>query len=434
MKITVVENHFTNATRDDRRSAVRAGVRAMLISLLIGAVAGAATWLFLITEHAVINLLWHQRPGVVAGVPAWAVSVAVVIVMTGLAALVVRLSGGRPFDMGHAEAEYAQTGRMEHRKLVGGIAYSLMSLLAGAPVGPEAPLTDINGGLGTLIAERLKLRPNQVRIMTYAGVAGAFGAFFGSAPAGTLLAAEFINQKATMLSRATMVAGLASGATAWIVFLTLGGGMLPPVLEFPTYARPNFIDGFYAIGIGLVGGMLGLAYGVALKKMRMLTVGLRDHPLLAAVAGGVPIAIVAVTAPLLLFSGQTEVPRLIANAASLGIVVLLVLGVVKLALSGWSLSTAYFGGPLFPVIFAGTCFGLALSLAVPAIPQGVAVMAVVAGMTVAATAAPLSVTIFLALIAEPSLASIIAVAAVAAYIIRQAVAPTIPGIYGPTAQ
>jgi H+/Cl- antiporter ClcA len=54
--------------------------------------------------------------------------------------------------------------------------------------------------------------------------------------------------------------------------------------------------------------------------------------------------------------------------------VLLVLGVAKLVLSGWSLSTGYFGGPLFPVIFAGTCFGLALNLAVPAIPHGVAVI------------------------------------------------------------
>jgi len=128
----------------------------------------------------------------------------------------------------------------------------------------------------------------------------------------------------------------------------------------------------------------------------------------------VPTAIVAVTEPVLLFLwpergadahrrrshlGHRRAPRARRREAH----------VLRLVAVDWVLWRA-----IFPVIFAGTCFGLALNLAIPAIPQGVAVMAVITGMTVAATAAPLSVTIFLALIAEPSLTSIIGVAAVAA--------------------
>ena len=97
-----------------------------------------------------------------------------------------------------------------------------------------------------------------------------------------------------------------------------------------------------------------------------------------------------------------------------------------------SLSTAYFGGPLFPLMFAALCFGLALNIAVPGVPQGVAVMALMAGMLVAATAAPLSMTIFLVLVTNPQLASVIAIGAVASYIVRQAVAPTLPGVYRQT--
>jgi H+/Cl- antiporter ClcA len=130
-----------------------------------------------------------------------------------------------------------------------------------------------------------------------------------------------------------------------------------------------------------------------------------------------------------LFSGQQQVPGLITDAAAVGVIALLALGVAKLVFSGWSLSTAYFGGPIFPVIFAGTCFGLALNLAVPVVPQGVAVMAVVAGMVTAAAVAPLSVTLFLSLIADPVLAPVIAIAAIASFIVRQAVAPTLPGVY-----
>jgi len=164
-------------------------------------------------------------------------------------------------------------------------------------------------------------------------------------------------------------------------------------------------------------------------KARVRLQGLRTKPLLAGAAGGLVIAVAAVASPYLLFSGQEQVPTVIEKAATLGLVTLLLLGIGKIALSIWSLATAYFGGPLFPLMFAGLCFGLALNTAVPGIPQGVAVMALIAGLLVAATVSPLSMTVFLILITNSQLASVIAIAAVAAYIVRQAVAPTLPGVY-----
>lgn len=50
-------------------------------------------------------------------------------------------------------------------------------------------------------------------------------------------------------------------------------------------------------------------------------------------------------------------------------------------------------------------------------------------MLVAATVSPLGMTVFLVILANPALASPIAIAAVAAYIVRQAIAPTVPGVY-----
>ncbi len=70
--------------------------------------------------------------------------------MTAIASLIAVLAKGRPFDTGAAEHEYDQEGRMEYRKLLPGAAFSLASLFSGAAIGPEAPLVDINGGLGTL--------------------------------------------------------------------------------------------------------------------------------------------------------------------------------------------------------------------------------------------------------------------------------------------
>ena len=133
--------------------------------------------------------------------PAWAVPVAVVVAMTAIASLIALACKGRPFDTGAAEHEYDQEGRMEYRRMLPGAAFSLASLFSGAAIGPEAPLVDINGGLGTLLADRMGLKPEQVKMMAYAGVAGALAAFLGGAPVGALLAMEFISPKAISMSR-----------------------------------------------------------------------------------------------------------------------------------------------------------------------------------------------------------------------------------------
>jgi len=417
----------------DSRAAARLGARLLLLAFAAGIVTGAATWLFLTVDHLGMKFFWETLPEQFPTVPAWVPSVVVVVVMTGIAALIALACKGRPFDMGAAEHEYDTVGRMEYRRMLPGAAFSLASLFSGAAIGPEAPLVDINGGIGTWIGEKLKLDPPHVKMLAYAGVAGALAAFLGSAPVGALLAMEFISPKSINMSRTHMVGGLASGAMAWATYTILGGEKMGMLFPFPAYTELAYSDLALALVIGALGGVLGLGYGAAMVKTRVKLQGLRQKPILAGVAGGVVTAIVAVISPYLLFSGQTQVPSVIEKAAGLGILVLLALGLAKVLLSIWGLSTAYFGGPLFPLMFAGLCFGLALNLVIPGIPQGVAAMALIVGMLVAATVSPLSMTIFLMLISNPVLASIIATAAVSAYLVRQFVAPTLPGVYRQTA-
>ncbi len=415
----------------DSITAARAAARLFIAAIALGALAGFATWLFIVASHYGTQVLWHDLPALVPDAPGWAVPVAVVAAMTLLATVIVVAAGRRPADMGRVETEFDKEGRIEYRQLPATIGFSLTSLWSGAAIGPEAPLVDINGALGTWLGERLRLTPEQVKTMAYAGVAGAFAAFFGAAPVGALLAAELISPKAVSIDRTRIVAGLTAGAVGWVVYATLGGDRIAPIFSFPdTTVRP--IDLGIAVILGVGGCLVGLVYGGALLKVRVATQPLRARPWAAAVAGGAVIAAASIVSPVLLFSGQEQIPELLSEAASIGALGLIGLGLAKLALNTWTLSTAYFGGPIFPAIFAGTCFGLAVNLLVPAIPQDVAVVATVAGLVTAAAVAPLSVTVFLALIVSPSLTSVIAIAAVAAFIVRQLVAPTLPGIYRAT--
>ncbi|NTU70731.1 MAG: chloride channel protein [Coriobacteriia bacterium] len=417
------------AVRMDSREIARVGTRLLLLALLVGVASGAATWAFLAIDHLGVVFLWETLPERFISLPKWAIPVAVVVTMTAIASLVALTCKGRPFDTGAAEHEYDLTGRMSYRRILPGAVFSLASLFSGAPIGPEAPLVDINGGLGSLIGDRFGLKAEQVKMMTYGGVAGALAAFLGGAPVGALLAMEFISPKAISMSRLQLVGGLAAGAAAWTTYVALGGERLGKLFPFPAYTTMSFTDLGLALVLGAVGALIGLAYGGVFVKVRGTLQPLREKPLLAGVAGGSLVALAAVASPYLLFSGQSQVPGIIEKATALGVVTLVLLAVGKIALSLWSLSTAYFGGPLFPLMFAGLCLGLALNLALPVIPQGVAVLALIVGMLVAATVSPLSMTVFLGLISNNELVSVIAVAAVAAYVVRQAIAPTLPGVY-----
>jgi H+/Cl- antiporter ClcA len=265
--------------------------------------------------------------------------------------------------------------------------------------------------------------------MAYAGVAGALGAFLGGAPVGALLAVELLSPKGLAIGRLTLVAGLMAGAVAYAVYYLLGGEHIVALLPFPDYAGPTVVDLGVAVVLGLIGGVLGLGNAATFMKARAGLAGLRARPWLAALAGGAVTVAVAVVSPYLLFSGQTQISTLLQDAARLGAPALLGLGVAKLALHTWGVSTAYFGGPIFPTIFAGTCIGLAINQVFPSIPPAVAVLATIAGMTAVVTVAPLSMTLLLAIMSEPALVSIIAVAAVAGFLVRQVVAPTVPNMY-----
>jgi H+/Cl- antiporter ClcA len=416
----------------DSVTASRTAARLFAAALAVGVLCGLATFLFVAASHYGIELLWHTLPETLTGVPPAVLTVAVVAAMTILATLIVVVAKGRPADMGRAEAEYDHEGRVAYDQLPSAIGFSLTSLWSGAVIGPEAALVDINGAIGTWLGDRLRMNPEHVRTLAYAGVAGAFAAFFGAAPVGALLAAELISPKAVSIDRTQVVAGLASGASGWVVYSQLGGQSISPIFTFAPSTSVTLGDLAIAVPLGVLGCLVGLVYGGSMLKLRVRFQALRARPWLAALAGGVVIAVVALGEPALLFSGQEQTPALMSSAATLGAVTLIVVGVAKLALNVWTLSTAYFGGPIFPAIFAGTSFGLAVNLLLPVVPQHVAVLGMVTGLVVSAAVAPLSVTVFLSLIVDPSLTAVIAIAAVSAYIVRQLIAPTLPGIYRAT--
>ena len=72
----------------------------------------------------------------------------------------------------------------------------------------------------------------------------------------------------------------------------MGGHRISALLTFPPVDGPlGLRDLAFAALLGIAGGALGLVYGKALMTTRLRTQKLRTRPWLAALAGGVPIAL-----------------------------------------------------------------------------------------------------------------------------------------------
>ena len=98
---------------------------------------------------------------------------------------------------------------------------------------------------------------------------------------------------------------------------------------------------------------------------------LKERVVLRALAGGIAFSVVGVLAPVMLFSGETQVQTVIGGASGYGVALLLVMAVGKLALLGVAFKSGFLGGPTFPLIFASTSVALALNLVVPGVPVAV---------------------------------------------------------------
>jgi H+/Cl- antiporter ClcA len=404
-------------------SRVRTEAATLLVAAVIGVLAGLLTAAFLTLVRFAETFLWRDLAHVLPGEMSETISavIGVLVITVGITMLFV--FAGRPTENGHAERELAEEGRVDPRSFGPTAIWSVLSLASGAAVGPEAPLLDLNGQLGTFVSERLGLHRKQVRVLTYAAIAGAFGGFLGSAPVGALLAMELLAPQARLIDRRALVAGLVAGATAYVVFANTAGAVFGPIFIFPDYADPRLLDLLLATPIALLGGLIGMAFITTRVWLNRLAEPVRNRPWLAATGGALTVVAAAFVSPFLLFSGQTQVTPLLEIGLQYSALALLAAGVGKLALSAWHLSTAYVGGPIFPLLFSATCFGLAIHQLMPGISPGLAVLALMAAMVASAVPAPLSITVFLGLLAQPNLVPVIAIGAVIGYIVRVALSP-----------
>lgn len=388
-------------------------IRLMALVVLVGVISALITFAFIALVHQITNLLWEQVAQSL-GLDLRIFTLLVCTIGGLLVGLLVKLFGDHNAIFAELMNEFGKTGRFDYRNAPGIVITAFVSLISGASLGPEAPLADASGGVGTWLSDRMKLNPQETRTMGYSGVSGMLAAFITSPFGGALLGLESSHGEAGGKKTYFWVLfpSLLASAVATVVFVLFSGSFFETLYKFPVYV-PQLVDLLLAVPLGVIGGAVGVLFMFTLRRLQQLMEPLRGRVVLRGLLGGLGMGIIGALLPLTLFSGEAETIELIHRAAEIGFLMLIVLALVKLFATALVLATGWKGGYIFPMMFSSVALGMAVNLLFPGIPVAVTVAATMAGTLVAALRAPLFAALFTMVLVQIDTAPVVAVAVVA---------------------
>ncbi len=173
----------------DPNAKLKPYLRLMGLVILLAAASAVITFIFIVLQNTGIYLVWEQAQ-LASGLDARVFTLLVCTVGGLLVGLLVKLFGDHNAIFAELMQEFGKTGRFDYRHAPGIVVTALVSLISGASLGPEAPLADACGGLGTLAGDKLKLNEQETRTMGYSGLSAMLASFITNPFAGALLSLE----------------------------------------------------------------------------------------------------------------------------------------------------------------------------------------------------------------------------------------------------
>ena len=394
----------------DPREGTKAYIRLMALVAIMGVISALVTYVFIVLMNQGIALVWEQVL-LASGLDARLFTILVCTLGGLMVGLLVKFFGDHNAIFSELMQEFGKTGRFDYRHAPGIVLTALVSLISGASLGPEAPLADACGGIGTWAGDKLKMSDQETRTMGYGGMSGMLAAFITNPFGGALLSLESAQGGMTgpQVYFWGLFPSLLASAVATVVFVGLTGNFFETLYTFPAYT-PTLMDLVRAVPLSLVGGAAGLLFSLMLRWLRKLMAPMKEHLVLRGVIGGLGMGMIGALLPLTLFSGEEQTIELILMAGEIGFGMLILLAASKLLATTLLLATGWKGGYIFPIMFAGIALGMAGKLLFPNIPTAVTVAATLAGTLVAALRAPLFAALFTLVLVQVETAPVVAVA------------------------
>jgi CIC family chloride channel protein len=252
-------------------------------------------------------------------------------------------------------------GRMPPGNMVTQFFGGATCLLTGQSIGREGPAVHLGAASGSLLGQWLKLPANTLRPLAGCGVAAAIAACFNTPMAGVLFAMEVVIMEYTIAGFIPVTLAAVAGAT--MTRLAFG----PEIAFINAHSVMGDLRELPLMGlVGLTVAIFAAAY-------------IRLHGLSCRWALDRPVALRFALAGLLTGTCALGLPQIMgvgydtigsAMAGEIGLSLLLVIAVIKLCATSFSLGVGMPGGVVGPLMFIGACIGGAVGSAAQALIPG----------------------------------------------------------------
>lgn len=286
-------------------------------------------------------------------------------------------------------------GRLDTRNNPTMIITSALGIGVGSSAGPEAPMVQVIGSIGSWMAKKLNIKGEDHRSLSIAGMATGFTAMFGAPLGGSLFALEIMHHKHVVEYYQALIPAFVSSGTSFIIFQLITQMGLAPVWQLPFLNTSSSVfDFFWAMLYGAAGAILGWGIIWLFRNMKNVLKRAKLPIYLQTLLSGLILGILGWQLPITRYFSHYELIELLHH--SWPITLLLVIIVVKIFSMALTVTSGWRGGFIIPLFFIGAALGLVIFQVFPGQNLGLAVVCCMAAVNACVTRTPISTIVLVA--------------------------------------
>lgn len=359
--------------------------RTFLLWALVGLLGGLIAGIYWI----VLEFLTHQ----LAFFSGWQV-IPVMAISGLLAGLIIHVIG----DPGEIDLIVNNIrfnkGKLEPRNNPSMVLSSLLCVASGGSLGPEAPLVQITGSTGTWIGKLCRLKGEELRSLSIAGMASGFTALFGAPLGGSLFSLEILHHKHAVEYYKAIIPAFVASCFSYLVFALIIHLGLGPTWDLSAYEYSGLFDFGYAVLFAIIGAGFGWVFIFCTKFFKSVFEKQYIPIYIKTLIGGLLLGIIAFYFPITRYFGHHEINELLSGKFSLTL--LFAILIAKIIAISITVTSGWRGGFIIPLYFVGATLGLIIHQIFPTVNLMLAIVSCMAAINSCVTRTPMSTTILLA--------------------------------------